>query len=339
MEKKSEPTSRKEKIRKSALLLLSLNKEDAAKVLSKLDDSMIEEIVLEMAQIKSISKKEKEEVLLEFKNSVLPDEGEIKGGIDAAREILRQSLGKEKAENILGKLSRKDIEDDFSFLSEAEPGVLASLLQHESPQTIAVTLAFMTPKKAADILKFFPGELQAGVAYRLANTTKTHPDAIKEIARVLKKKYEQRDRSEYSEAGGAEALANILNHMDKSQEESILKELEANSPELAKQVKEKLYTFEDVLGLDQKEMRILINRIGDDNCLSMALRGAGDELRNHFLSAMSRNRATEILDMMEIRGKLTLREIGDARNIIVNLVRELEEEGTIFVKKDGEEYI
>lgn len=187
MEKKSEPTSRKEKIRKSALLLLSLNKEDAAKVLSKLDDSMIEEIVLEMAQIKSISKKEKEEVLLEFKNSVLPDEGEIKGGIDAAREILRQSLGKEKAENILGKLSRKDIEDDFSFLSEAEPGVLASLLQHESPQTIAVTLAFMTPKKAADILKFFPGELQAGVAYRLANTTKTHPDAIKEIARVLKK--------------------------------------------------------------------------------------------------------------------------------------------------------
>ncbi|EMO26562.1 flagellar motor switch protein FliG domain protein [Leptospira interrogans serovar Bataviae str. HAI135] len=108
---------------------------------------MIEEIILEMAQIKSISKKEKEDVLLEFKNSVLPDEGEIKGGIDTAREILRQSLGKEKAENILGKLSRKDIEDDFSFLSEAEPGVLASLLQHESPQTIAVTLAFMTPKK------------------------------------------------------------------------------------------------------------------------------------------------------------------------------------------------
>ncbi|OCC30414.1 Endoflagellar motor switch protein [Leptospira interrogans serovar Canicola] len=115
MEKKSEPASKKEKIRKSALLLLSLSKEDAAKVLSKLDDSMIEEIVLEMAQIKTISKKEKEDVLLEFKNSLLPNEGEIKGGIDAAREILRQSLGKEKAENILGKLSRKDIEDDFSF--------------------------------------------------------------------------------------------------------------------------------------------------------------------------------------------------------------------------------
>ncbi|EPG75581.1 flagellar motor switch protein FliG [Leptospira fainei serovar Hurstbridge str. BUT 6] len=334
-----ESTSRSQKVRKAALLLLSLDKEAAAKALSQLEENLIEEIVQEMAKIRTVSKTEKEEALLDFQDSIKELSGESRGGIDTARELLYKSIGKEKSESILGKLDRKDTEEDFSFLNDAEPQTLAQLLVPENPQTIAVTLAFLNPKKAADTLKFLPKELQSKVALKLANTTKTHPDAIRQIARVLKKKYEHRDKSEFSEAGGTEALASILNHMDKSLEETILKDLEEHSPELASQVREKLYTFEDVLLLNSKEMRLVINRLGDDEVIATALRGSGDEIRSHFFEAMSKNRANDILENMELRGKVTLKEITDARNRILTLLRDLEEIGEIILKKDTEDLI
>ncbi|TGJ98576.1 flagellar motor switch protein FliG [Leptospira langatensis] len=339
MDKDSNLIARDQKVRKAALLLLSLEKEAAAKALAQLDEKLIEEIVQEMAKIKSVTKADKEAALLDFQGSLKDLAGESRGGIDTARELLYQSLGKEKSESILGKLDRKDTEEDFSFLNDAEPQTLAHLLAPEHTQTIAVTLAFLQPKKAAETLKFLPKELQSKVAVRLANTTKTHPDAIRQIAKVLKKKYEQRDKSEFSEAGGAEALASILNHMDKSLEETILKELEEHSPELASQVREKLYTFEDVLLLNSKEMRILINRLGGDDIIAIALRGAAEGIKSHFFEAMSKNRANDILESMEIRGKVTLKEITDARNGILTVLRDLEEIGEIILKKDSEEFI
>lgn len=182
-----ESISRSQKVRKAALLLLSLDKEAAAKALSQLEENLIEEIVQEMAKIRTVSKTEKEEALLDFQDSIKELSGESRGGIDTARELLYKSIGKEKSESILGKLDRKDTEEDFSFLNDAEPQTLAQLLLPENPQTIAVTLAFLNPKKAAETLKFLPKELQSKVAFKLANTTKTHPDAIRQIARILKK--------------------------------------------------------------------------------------------------------------------------------------------------------
>lgn len=334
-----DPNSRIQKVKKAALLLLSLDKDSAAKALSQLEESLIEEIVQEMAKIRTVSKAEKEDALLDFQESLRELAGESRGGIDAARDLLYKSVGKEKSESILGKLDRKDTEEDFSFLNDADPQTLAQLLLPENPQTIAVTLAFLNPKKAAEALKFLPKDLQSKVALKLANTTKTHPDAIRQIARVLKKKYENRDKSEFSEAGGTEALASILNHMDKSLEETILRDLEEHSPELASQVREKLYTFEDVLLLNSREMRFVINRLGDDDVIATALRGSGDEIRAHFFEAMSKNRANDILEQMELRGKVTLKEITDARNRILSLLRDLEETGEIVLKKDTEEFI
>lgn len=127
--------------------------------------------------------------------------------------------------------------------------------------------------------------------------------------------------------------------MDKSLEETILKDLEEHSPELASQVREKLYTFEDVLLLNSKEMRLVINRLGDDEVIATALRGSGDEIRSHFFEAMSKNRANDILENMELRGKVTLKEITDARNRILTLLRDLEEVGEIVLKKDTEDLI
>jgi flagellar motor switch protein FliG len=325
--------------RKSALLLLSLGKEEAAEIMKHLDDKSLEAIILEMSKIKYVSKSEKEQILEEFRENSHSISLETKAGEEVARELLEGTIGKEKAEAILSKLHGKGIDSDFAYLNDIDAPTLHGLLIAEGPQTIAVTLSFLDSKKAAGVLKLFAPELQAKIAYRLANTSRTHPDAIREIARVIKKKYESRDSHEYSESGGTEALANILNHMEKGLEEIILQELEDNNPELADQVREKLYTFEDLLALDKKEMRLLITRLQNDDCIAIALRGTAEELKEQFFSAMSQNKAYDIIDAMDLRGKLSLREINEARSTILNLARRLEEDGLIIFKKTKEEYI
>ncbi len=326
-------------VRKAALLLLSLGKDQAAEVLRHLDESLLEAVILEMSKIRSISKEERETILKDFHSTIDELKGSSVGGLNTAKQLLEQTVGSEKANVILKKIHKEETKNDFEFLNQVEPGVLQGILSSESPKIIAVTLSHLDPKKAADVLKLFPKGDQAKIAVRLATTSKTHPDVIQNIAKILKKRYEERDKQEYSEAGGAHVLANILNFMEKGTEESILQELDEESPEVADLVREKLYTFEDILSLDAKEMRILINKLADDECISIAIRGAGDELRKKFLSNMSNNRAADILDSIDLKPRVTLREINEARSKVVQIARELEEENLILFKKDKEEYI
>ena len=325
--------------KKAAMLLLSMGKEEAAKVLSHLDDKMIEEIILEMSKLKSIPRTDKDILLKEFKETMDKIAFESRGGVEVAKDILSKSLGIEKAENILQKVGKKDIHKDFEFLNEVDPHAIAAILGKEAAQTIAVTLSYINPKKAAEVLKQFPNELRSQVAIKMAMTSKTHPEAVSEIAKVIKRKYESRDKSEFTTSGGTESLASILNHLDKNLEENILRELGNHAPELANQVKEKLYAFEDLLNLTGKEMRILINRLGGNDLLILALRGAGDEIRQHFFNALSQNRASDIIEEMESRGKVTLREITTSRGEILNIARKLEEEGHIVIKKERDEFV
>lgn len=325
--------------RKSALLLLSLGEEEATEVLRHLDDKSLESVILEMAQIQSVSKEEKERILSEFR-STMEASGKIpSSGTEAAKTLLEKTIGKEKAEVILKKLGKIETQNDFDFLDQVEPQVLFQMLSNESHQVIAVTLSNLDPKKAAEVLKVFPKVDQTQIAFRLATTSKTHPEAIQNIAKILKKRYEERDKSEYSEAGGAQVLANILNFMDKGIEEHILSELDTGSPDLALQVREQLYTFEDLEKLDQREMRLLIQRLGNDNSLSLALRGAPDTLKALVLSNLSNNRAQDIRDAWDQKPRVTLREINEARSQILALARRLEDAGQIVLKKEKEEYI
>jgi flagellar motor switch protein FliG len=322
--------------KKAALLLLSLGKEEAAKVMSHLDDKMIEEVISEMSQIRSVSKIDRERILHEFRESVQVSQG---GGLEAARELLSKSVGTQRAEEIFKKIEKKDVQNDFEFLNEIDSKIIYSLISSEGLQTIAVTLAYINPKKAADVLRNFPHADQSKIALKLASTSKSHPEAVIEIAKVLKKRYEARDKSELSEAGGAQSLANILNHMDKEIEDTILKNITEEAPDVAHQVKDMLYSFEDILNLENKEMRTLLTRLNGNELLTLALRGAGDEMKRHFFGAMSQNRASDIIEEMEQRGKVTLREINQARNEILKIGRKLEELGLIVLKKRKDEFI
>ncbi len=322
--------------KKAAVLLLSLGKEEAAKVMSHLDDKMIEEVISEMSRIRSVSKIEKEKILHEFRETIGSNQG---GGMETARELLSRSVGTQRADEIFKKIEKKDVQNDFEFLNEVDPKIIYTLLSGEGLQTIAVSLAYIHPKKAADVLRLFPHADQSKIALKLASTSKSHPEAVIEIAKILKKRYLERDKSELSEAGGAQSLANILNHMDKEVEDTILRNITEEAPDVAHQVKDMLYTFEDILNLENKEMRTLLTRLNGNELLTLALRGAGDEMKRHFFGAMSQNRASDIIEEMEQRGKVTLREINQARNEILKIGRKLEELGLIILKKRKDEFI
>ena len=324
---------------RAARLLLALGPEQAAQVLKELDTPAIESLVNEMSQIKQIGPDEKKEILKDFNSSLEEFEPLVEGGLDAARAILNRSMGTDQAEEILNRVTRRDMEVDFEFLEQIDPSLLASTLGTEHPQTAAVALSYIKPRKAAMVIKLMEPAVQSQVAIRIAKTTRTHPDAVMRIAQVLREKFERKNEEIYSDTGGAESLANILNHMDRSTEDILLNDLGDKAPEIMNDVRELLFTFEELGNLDLKEMRLLLSKIEDDYTLAAALRGAGEELRRHFFNGLSQNRAADILEEMDYRGPISVKEINEARTAILNIARKLDDEDMVVIKKEKEEYI
>jgi len=330
---------------KAAFLLLSLPQEESAKVLSHLDDKSIEDIVNAITRIRKISAEEKTEVLEYFQKTIKENKGKIltsQGGIDSAKEILNSAFGDEKAEKILEKINitpDKSVSEDFEHLNTIDDNILINVLLTEHPQTIAITLANLMPKKAANILKSFDKELQKQVAKRLAMTNHTHPKAIAQLSKMLREKSATVKQEEFRQAGGMDALANILNHMDRTHEDNLIAGLDSENPELVSELKEKLTSFEDLGNLTLKELRLLIGELPDNALWALALRGTGEELRRIFFSAMSQNRASDIVDEISNMGPITIREINDAKKRLVDVARRLDEMREIVLKKHREEYV
>lgn len=338
---KSGSRSRDEGARKAARLLLALGPDQAATILKELSESEIEKLVVEMAAIKRLTADEKKQILTEFEKNARDSMDEpVRGGTEAAKEILYRGVGQAKADEILSRLGRQDLKKDFNFLEQIEPELLAAALVEEHPQVAAVALSFMHPRSAALVLKSMPEEKRNPVALRIAKTSTTHPDAVQRVAQVLRQKLEKRKGDAiFSQAGGAETLANILNHMDRRSEDGILGILGSEAPDVFESVKDRLYTFEELADLSQKEMRYLMSRIDDDLLIASALRGAGEEIRLAFFNAVSQNRAADILDEMDRRGPLSLKEINEARSYILSIARRLDDDGSLVIKKEKDEYI
>lgn len=328
-------------VRKAALLLLSLNNEDSAEVLKHLGDEMIEKIILEMSSIRSFSKEERDRLLKEFSEEIAIKSDSIHAGKDKAKELLELSLGKDKADFIFKKMERGD-NTPFSFLNDSDPVAVYTIIQGESPQTIAIVLSFLDPKKSADILKQFPLEKQSAIATKLAYTNKAHPEAIANLEMVLKKKYEQRNtEDQFTNSGGAKVLANILGFLDKTNENHILENIEKENSELAFSIKENLYDFEDIFFLDKREMRLVVLELGTEAIpvLSAAVRGLSEEEKFHFYQVLSKNRISDIEDTISFKGKIPISEVEEARHVILKVAKSLEEKGMIVLKKQKEEYI
>ncbi len=327
---KSERTGRE----KAAMLLITLGPEKSAEIFKHLKEEEIEQLTLEIANIRTVTPEEKEKVLEEFYQICLAQEYIAEGGIDYAKEILEKALGTQKALEIINRLTVSLQVRPFDFVRKADPSQLLNFLQMEHPQTIALILAYLKPVQAATILAALPPDKQADVARRIATMDRTSPEVIKEVERVLEKKLSALVTEDFTAAGGVQSIVDILNSVDRGTEKHIMEALEIEDPDLAEEIKKRMFVFEDILTLDNRSIQRFLREV-DNNLLALALKGATEDVRNVIFANMSKRLAEMIKEDIEFMGPVRLKDIEEAQQKIANIIRKLEDAGEIIISRGG----
>ncbi len=326
---------------KVAALMVALGADAASKVMKSLDYDTLNKITVEIAKIGEISIEEKEEMIGEFMIEFKKNHKAVFGGENIARDFIVSAFGDEKADEIFSNLTKKDLEKGFDFVKNIDSEHLASLLENESPQTIAVTFSHLPSRKAADILNILPPYTGKEVSKRMARMGKTSPEAVLEIARTLKDKCEKQMElnNNYQAPDGIDTLVNILGGMSLDQERRLIDYFDITIPDIAEKIRASIFNFEQIVNLTHQEIQIVIDELNDDYIVAIALKGAGDEIKFKFFRNMSLNRATDILNEMDEMGPKRISEINEAREKIVRVMRELNDYGMINLRKDKERYV
>ena len=232
---------------KAAVFLVTLGSEISAEIFKHLREDEIEQLTFEIARLENIEPDERDQVLVEFQELMMAQDFISTGGIDYARELLEKSLGTQKAVDIINRLTSSLQVRPFDFIRRTDPAHLLNFIQQEHPQTIALILAYLEPQKASIILSSLPHEVQSDVAKRIATMDRTSPEVLREVERVLEKKLSTLSSEDYTAAGGVESIVEILNLVDRSTEKTIIESLEEDDPELAEDIKKRMFVFEDIV--------------------------------------------------------------------------------------------
>ncbi len=319
---------------KAAILLISLGPEYSAQIFKHLNDEEIEELTLEIANMRRVSPEEKDKVLNEFYEICLAQEYISEGGINYAKDILEKALGTQKAMDIINKLTASLQVRPFDFARKADPSQLLNFIQNEHPQTIALILAYLSPLQSAQILSALPQKKQSEVAQRIATMDRTSPEVIREVEAVLESKLSSLVNQDYTTAGGIQSIVDILNSVDRGTEKNIMDTLEIEDIELAEEIRKRMFVFEDIIGLDSTSIQRSIREI-DNKELAIALKGATEEVADVIYSNMSKRMAEMIKEDMDFMGPVRLRDVEEAQQKIVNTIRKLEEAGEIIISRGG----
>lgn len=320
---------------KAAILLISLGPELSAKVMKHLKEEEIEQVTLEIAGVRKVSPESKDSVFIEFHQMCVAQQYITQGGIDYAKELLERALGTQKAIDILNKLTATLQVRPFDFVRKTDPSQLLNFIQGEHPQTIALIMAFLHPDQAATILSALPPDRQADVARRIAIMDRTSPDIIREVERVLERKLSSLVIEDYATAGGIETVVEVLNKVDRSTEKTIMETLEIKDPELAEEIKKRMFVFEDLVLLDNRSVQRVLREIDMSKDLPMALKIASEEVKDKVFKNISKRAAENLRENMEYMGPVRLRDVEEAQQKIVNIIRKLEEEGEVIIARGG----
>ena len=273
-------------VQKAAILLISLGPEKSASVFKHLKEDEIESLTLEIANTRSVSPDLKEQVLEEFYEVCLAQQYIAEGGIGYAKELLDKALGEEKAKDVIGRLTASLQVRPFEFVRKADPSQLLNFIQDEHPQTIALILAYLPASQASAVVSALPPDKQADVAKRIALMDRTSPDVIKEVEKVLEKKLSSLVNQDYTIVGGVDAIVSILNTVDRSTEKHIMETLEIEEPELADEIRRKMFVFEDILSLDNRAIQTVLREV-DNSELAIALKNANEDVQNCIFNNLS----------------------------------------------------
>ncbi|MDD6328453.1 MAG: flagellar motor switch protein FliG [Eubacteriales bacterium] len=321
-------------VQKAAILLIALGPERSSQVFKHLKDDEIEQLTLEIANTKSVPSDVKDAVLDEFYEVCLAQQYIAEGGIGYAKELLDKALGEERAKAVIGKLTASLQVRPFEFVRKADPGQLLNFIQDEHPQTIALILSYLPASQAAAVVSALPPEKQADVATRIATMDRTSPDVIKEVEKVLEKKLASLVNQDYTIIGGVDSIVSILNSVDRSTQKNIMEQLEVEDPGLADQIRKKMFVFEDILLLDNRSIQTVLREV-DNNELATALKNANEEVQKAIFDNLSSRLAAMIKDDMEFMGPVRLKDVEEAQQKIVNIIRKLEDSGEIVISRGG----
>ena len=321
-------------VQKAAILLIALGPEKSAQIFKHLKEEEIEELTLEIANTRSISPALKEEVIEEFYQVCLAQQYIAEGGIGYAKELLEKALGDDRAQDVITKLTASLQVRPFEFIRKTEPSQVLNFIQEEHPQTIAMILSYLSAGQASLIIGALPPEKQADVAKRIALMDRTSPEVIKEVERVLERKLSSLINQDYTIAGGVDAVVNILNTVDRGTEKRIMESLEIEEPELAEEIRKKMFVFEDILLLDDRAIQRVLRDV-DNSDLGVALKGANDEVQSAIFKNLSSRLAAMIKEDMEFMGPVRMKDVEEAQQKIVGIIRKLEDSAEIVISRGG----
>jgi flagellar motor switch protein FliG len=319
---------------KAAILLISMGPEVSAQIFKHLSEEEIEQLTLEIASVRKVEYSEKDIVLSEFHNICIAQEYISQGGIAYAKEVLDKALGPNKAIEIINRLTATLQVRPFDFARKADPAQILNFIQNEHSQTIALVLSYLSNEQASVILSALPQERQAEVAKRIALMDRTSPEVISQVEQVLEQKLSATATQDYTNAGGIQSIVEILNGVDRATERTILDALEVEDPELAEEIKKRMFVFEDIVTLDSRSIQRVIRDI-ENSDLQYALKVASEEVRDVIFRNMSKRMVDTFKEEMEFMGPVRLRDVEDSQMRIVAIIRRLEEAGEIIIARGG----
>lgn len=321
-------------LQKAAVLLIALGPEKASSIFRYLKEDEIEELTLEIANTRSISPQVKDDIVNEFYQVCLAQQYISEGGIGYAKELLDKALGEDRAQQVITKLTASLQVRPFEFVRKTDASQVLNFIQDEHPQTIAMILSYLSPNQASMIIGALDPEKQADVARRIAMMDRTSPDVIKEVESVLERKLASLANQDYTIVGGVDAIVNILNTVDRSTEKHIMETLEVEEPELADEIRKKMFVFEDIMLLDDRAIQRVLRDV-ENSDLAVALKGANEDVKGVILKNLSKRLAAMIEEDMEFMGPVRMKDVEEAQQKIVAVIRKLEDSAEIVISRGG----
>lgn len=315
---------------KAAMLLVSLGPEAAASIMQFLPEAEIEGLSMEMARTGRVPPLAIEHVFRELDETLLARDAFAEGGFEFARDVLERSVGRERAEEIMGRLSAFIEMRPFEFLRRTPPDQIAAFLRNEAPQTVALTIAHLHITLAAQVLALLPADEQPDVALRIARMSETRPEVIREVESVMRQKISTVVAQEYAPSGGVQSLADILGHADRPTERNVLERLSDTESDLAEEIRKLLFVFEDIVKLEDRDIQLVLREV-ETKELALALRGVSDEVKDRVIANMSQRGSEMLLEEIEFSPPQPRRAVEEAQSRIVAVLRRLEEEGAVTI--------
>jgi flagellar motor switch protein FliG len=325
-------------LEKAAIFLITIGPELSSLILKQMAQEDIERITYQIANTTSIDPATMQQIVDEFLQLSDAHTFILQGGMKYAREVLEKTLGPARASEIIKKLMATSKIRPFNMIRKADPKQLVNFIYNEHPQTIALILAYLEPEQAAIVLGALPDQVQADVAKRIALMERASPETLRELESIMEQRLSSLVEQDFAVAGGLKSLVDILNRADRSTERTILEALEQDDPELADEIRKRMFVFEDILTLDDTSIRRVLREV-DLKDLALALKAASEEVANRIYRNLSKRAGEMLREDIEYMGPARLRDVEEAQQRIVQIIRRLDEAGEIIIARGGEDAI